>query len=95
MSKSKCELCRIYENREIHTKIYYEDQDWIILDCKTCHIPMIVYKEHKILKDIPIKYIHYMINECMELFGTIRFRTERKIKNHFHWHIIIEEEDYE
>ena len=92
---NKCKLCRIYENREIYTKIYYENGDWIILNCIDCKIPMVVYKNHKILKDIPMKEIHYMINKCMELFNSFRFRPERKIKDHFHWHILIDENDYE
>jgi len=92
---NKCELCRIYENREIHTKVHYENGDWIMLDCIDCKIPMVVYKHHKILKDIPMKEIHYMINKCMQLFGSFSFRQERKIKDHFHWHILIDKENYE
>lgn len=41
-----CELCRIYENREIRTELYYENSNFIIVDCLTCHVPLVVVKHH-------------------------------------------------
>jgi len=45
-----CPLCRIYEEREIITRYYYENNIVIIVDCKTCGVPMVVLKRHT---DIP------------------------------------------
>jgi len=44
--RSNCPLCRLYEQREISTRFYYENALVIIVDCLTCSIPMVVLKRH-------------------------------------------------
>ena len=41
-----CELCRLTQERKIITKKYYEDARFMMVDCKTCHTPMLVAKQH-------------------------------------------------
>lgn len=41
-----CELCRLYELKEVHTRLYYEDERVIIVNCDTCGSPMAVAKVH-------------------------------------------------
>jgi len=81
--EKKCELC----NLSRRTKWYYEDEKWIICDCKTCNRPMVVYKKHTMF--IPILDWVKVLGYVTELFGNeivLRFK-QRKIRNHFHIHI--------
>ena len=80
---SDCELCNLSKK----TKWYYEDEKWVICECKTCHRPMVVYKKHTMF--IPFRDWFAIHGEIIRLFGsevTLRFK-QRKIKNHFHIHI--------
>jgi hypothetical protein len=87
MGNNNCPLC----NMEHKTKWYYEDDVWLICDCDSCNMPMIVYRKHLAYEEVEVADLHYIINKCMGLFGHIRFRTEhRKIPDHFHWHIIVD-----
>ena len=82
-----CELC----NLEKKTKWYYEDKDFIICDCETCKIPMVVPKEHADAATSLTKvYIAGLVTGVFK--KSFHFRTEpRKVKDHWHWHIIFGE----
>jgi len=48
-----CPLCEIFTNKHIITKLYWPENiediprsEFVIVDCKTCKIPMVVYGEH-------------------------------------------------
>jgi len=41
-----CPLCKLVFKRLIITKLYYENDDLIIVDCTTCKTPMLVLKTH-------------------------------------------------
>lgn len=86
MSNS-CELCRL----ETITRLYYED-DWvIIIDCASCQVPMVVLKEHKQVPS-PDEDL-YMVKKLQEVMKkeydkkpyTIT-KTPRSIKEHVHYH---------
>ena len=81
---SNCDLCK----RELCTKFYYEDDNFWIVDCKTCNIPMIVLKAHRnfatedeelemktIVRQIFHEYDYYIDNNM------------RAIPDHMHWHL--------
>jgi hypothetical protein len=78
-----CELCLL----EKRTKWYFENNEFAILECDTCNIPMCVWKQHggapsrRVITD--------MHNKAKELFGpSITFRTQMKrIPDHFHFHV--------
>ena len=80
-----CDLC-ILEKR---TRWYYEDAYFVIINCGTCNIPMIVIKRHTM--KFSDQLLEKMIEVAHQLFGVnIEFRTEqKKIKDHWHRHIII------
>lgn len=80
---AECDLCKL----EHKTSWYYEDSDFVILECDTCHVPMVVYKKH-IIK-MPERKIIYIKKLSYQIFGEqITFREEqRKIKDHWHIHI--------
>lgn len=80
-----CPLC----NPERITKWYdnIKSEYWLIFDCKTCCIPMLVLKRHTMQ---PTKA---ELNEAEEIrknfFSNRKFRkNQRKIPNHLHWHLI-------
>ena len=42
-----CELCLLKRK----TNVYIDNEYFIIMDCDSCHVPMIVWKEHTM--DVP------------------------------------------
>ena len=79
-----CPLCRPIQKK---TKWYYEDEDFTILDCRTCGTPMLVVREHTMKPSQEV--IDKMIDKAKELFGEnigIR-KTQRQIKDHLHYHV--------
>jgi len=86
-NKSPCALCRIYgSEREISTKLYYEDKTCIVVDCKTCHTPMFVLKRHATVPTHEDRL--HMVTLADKLFPKSYKRfTMRLIKDHFHFHV--------
>lgn len=83
---SICPLCRLWKDREIKTHVWYEDDKYIVVDCETCKIPMIVLKDH--IENIPT-YWHAEVERIMQcLFGAGEFRYPQKILMHWHRHWI-------
>jgi len=83
-----CELCDL----EKKTKWYYEDNEYIICDCETCKIPMIVDKKHgaRFVESGTFEY-GLILGLVKGVFGGKEFqfrRRQRKILDHWHWHII-------
>jgi hypothetical protein len=79
----KCELC---EEKKI-TKCYFENEDWLIIDCKICNIPMVVYRKHSMIA--PIGDVLFILQIAESIFGSLKIRTnQRIIKDHLHWHLI-------
>ena len=52
INDKECPLCKLCFKGLVITKRYYEDSNYIIVDCATCKTPMIVYKGHGTV-DIP------------------------------------------
>lgn len=92
---SSCELCRIFTNKEIPTKLYWpeniedlKESEFAIVECKTCNIPMVVYGEH--VETITREAWGRILYRSKKIFGgNITLRTKpRRIFDHFHCHII-------
>jgi len=84
-----CELC----NLEKKTKWYYEDDTFIICDCLTCKVPMIVAKYHHSLvetmrPEVFESYVNGLVRGVLKRKFHFR-REQRKVKDHWHWHIEI------
>jgi len=96
-----CPLCDIFlePEKHIHTKLYHpsKDQipfnDFIIIDCETCKIPMVVVRDH--VMEISNELWGRILYRCRKLFGNnIRLRTtQRKIHDHIHFHVMIPKYD--
>jgi hypothetical protein len=83
----KCELCEL----KIKTNVYLELDSFIILDCKDCHVPMIVWKEHTMdVHELDQNLLETFLVECAKQFyvGEEFYisKDQRKIADHFHWH---------
>jgi len=101
MSKDKilhvkdCPLCEIFINNEPKTRLYWpenkediKNSEFIIVDCLTCKIPMVVYREH--VTTITKEAWGRILYRSRRLFGGgISLRCKpRKIFDHYHCHIL-------
>jgi len=85
----ECELCDL----ERKTRWYYESEAFVVCDCLTCNVPMIVLRQHGL--PMGLVYLERRAFEiCRNLFGDdfIDFRTtQQKVKEHWHWHVVLRE----
>jgi len=79
-----CDLCK----REVCTTFYYEDDDFWIVECKTCKVPMIVLKYHRVFsmeeEEVEMKRI------VRQLFNNYTYNIDSDMKSipeHKHWHL--------
>lgn len=80
-----CELCDLVAG-DIKTQRYYQNSEILIVDCLTCKIPMVVFKQHGEASKEERRRATATINVLFAFKG-IR-RKPRKIRDHEHWHII-------
>lgn len=79
-----CPLCDLHPL----TRLYYMDAEFTVLECRTCHIPMIVYNTHTM--KIPLEEFSHIYIIVDSLFGsdmTLRL-NQRSIHDHWHAHIL-------
>ena len=89
MIKNNCQLCQ--DPLPVIVKFYKETDKWIILDCMTCHVPMIVWKEHtmRITRAIREDITEALIEVADKHFGKYKYyidKEQRSVFNHLHWH---------
>lgn len=92
-----CPLCEIFldPGSNIKTELYHPEfhevvfNDFIIIECNTCHIPMVVVRDH--VTDISSELWGRILYRCRKMFGeNMRLRTiQKKIHDHIHFHVII------
>jgi hypothetical protein len=90
-----CPLCEIFTKKKINSKLYWPETideipetEFVIVECLTCKIPMVVLGEH--ITTIPRECWGRILYRCRKIFGGgITLRTKpRKIFDHWHAHII-------
>lgn len=92
LNKKDCDLCKLCFNGSITTHRYYEDSNYILIDCPTCEAPMIVYKGHG-HKDIPQHSqsgLYRFFQKHVKEIGRFpsRWTIDMAIKkNKDHWHV--------
>lgn len=85
----KCELC----DPERVTQWWHQGKTFLVIECKTCHIPMLVLREHGPLSEAMLAELQRARRFCKVIFGSdIEFRTPRSIKDHYHEHVIPKQE---
>ena len=87
-----CDLCLL--KRRIN--VYLDNEYFIIMDCDSCHVPMVVWKEHTM--DVPEpdeQMMEVFLIETANMFyeGKSYFidKNQREIFDHLHWHARLEE----
>jgi len=90
-----CELCRIFSNLEVKTKLYWPEKiediptaEFIIVESISEKLPLLVYKEHVLT--IPKDSWGRILYRCRLLFGSnVRLRySSKRILDHYHCYII-------
>lgn len=83
-----CELCNLEEK----TKWYHKDREFIICDCLTCKIPMIVYRKHTMKLSINcLRRVTFLVRHLFGDNAVLRLK-QRKVPDHWHAHILAEDE---
>ena len=94
---TNCPLCSIFDNKEIITKLHYpesvdnlEDEEFVIVDCKSCKVPMVVYGEH--VMSVTREAWGRVLYRCRKVFGkNVKLKAHmRTCRDHIHWHIYID-----
>ena len=90
-----CWLCNLFKNLPVDVKLYYplkrEDvpnSEFIIIDCKECNKPMVVYGEH--ITELTREAYGRILYRCKSLFGnTIKIGNKhRDVEDHWKLHIL-------
>lgn len=85
--KSTCKLC----NLEKKTKWHYVTEDYMIIECETCGVPMAVARKHgAISEQIRFTMEHNLLKIAVREFGNGTCRIDRNMKtcaDHFHIHV--------
>ena len=89
-----CDLCLL--KRRIN--VYLDNEYFIIMDCDSCHVPMVVWKEHTM--DVPEpdeQIMEAFLIETSNMFyeGKSYFidKNQRAILDHLHWHARLKEKN--
>ena len=85
--KMKCDLCKL----ERRTTVYEDNKALIILDCDSCQVPMVVWKEHTMHIDKMDESIMrgMLVDVGYEFYKGDSFRidtVQNEIPDHLHWH---------
>lgn len=91
LKDQNCDLCRL----ETITKEYYRCDDFIVLDCMMCEVPMAVAFDHISPMDFSDMDLRHRMYEKLAEVGLEFYKKderfyidmqERNIPNHLHWH---------
>jgi len=87
-----CELCLLKRR----TNVYIDNEYFIIMDCDSCHVPMIVWKDHTMSVPKPDEQVmESFLTECgRQFYGDKPFfidKKQRAVLDHIHWHARLKE----
>ena len=90
-----CDLCLLKRK----TNVYIDNEYFIIMDCDSCQVPMIVWKEHTMDVPDPDKqmmkaFLIEVANQFYESWdgkGYFIDKNQREIFDHLHWHARLKE----
>jgi len=79
-----CDLCKLSEI----SSWYYQDDSWVIIECITCKMPMIVYRQHTM--EVSLDEVKRILIQAKLKFDNVKIRfNQRKILDHFHIHLLL------
>lgn len=81
-----CDLCKLIQRKAHTEKIFHEDVVCVVVNCRTCHVPMVVLKRHA--RGPLCTELDHMLQvvKDLKLKGNIDFK-QGTIKDHYHFHI--------
>lgn len=85
-----CELCRL----ERRTHWYLHNADYVICDCASCKVPMIVPRRHESTQEEK-RAMRRALSDLAEVKygrGKWTFRAARRVLEHWHMHAVPKEE---
>ena len=90
----ECDLCLLKRK----TNVYIDNEYFIIMDCDSCQVPMIVWKEHTMDVPDPDKqmmetFLTEVANQFYEGKGYFIDKNQREIFDHIHWHARLKEKN--
>ena len=87
-----CDLCLLQRKRNV----YIDNKYFIIMDCDSCLVPMVVWKEHTM--DVPEPdeqmmkaFLIEVSNQFYEGKSYFIDKKQREVLDHIHWHARLEE----
>ena len=88
-----CDLCLLKRR----TNVYIDNEYFIIMDCDSCHVPMIVWKEHTMSVPEPDEqvmeaFLTEVANQFYEGKSYFIDKKQRAVLDHMHWHARLKEE---
>lgn len=90
-AKIQCELCDLVFNRNIITRKYYEDANFMMVDCSFCGTPMLVYKTHQAeIDEVDKQMAYHLFYKHAKRVQPSQWYVDfemRKIKTHWHAHL--------
>lgn len=88
----ECELCKLVQK----TKWYYSSDEFAIVDCINCKIPMAVTYKHisPHARDLVVNQLRIEMEDKLEYIARIYYKTrafyidkeQYHNKTHLHWH---------
>ena len=88
----KCDLCLLQRKRNV----YIDNEYFIIMDCDSCLVPMVVWKEHTM--DVPEPdeqmmkaFLIEVANQFYEGKNYFIDKNQRAVLDHLHWHARLKE----
>ena len=87
-----CGLCLL----KVRTNVYLENRFFIILDCKSCLVPMVVWKDHTMDVSEPDGQVMeaFLTEVANQFYGDKNYfidKNQRDILDHIHWHARLKE----
>jgi len=88
----ECDLCLL----KVRTNVYLENRFFIILDCKSCLVPMVVWKDHTMDVPEPDGQVMeaFLTEVANQFYGDKNYfidKNQRDILDHIHWHARLKE----
>ena len=88
----ECDLCLL----KVRTNVYLENRFFIILDCKSCLVPMVVWKDHTMDLPEPDGQVMeaFLTEVANQFYGDKNYfidKNQRDILDHIHWHARLKE----
>ena len=82
-----CDLCLLKRK----SNVYIDNEYFIIMDCDSCQVPMIVWKEHTMDVPDPDKqmmeaFLTEVSNQFYEGKSYFIDKNQRDVLDHIHWH---------